>query len=176
MKENIIAYMKTALNTELMGYKFYLHAAEITEDEHGKNIFKHLANDELDHIKAISSIVGSIEETGRVLTYDEALNAYNSRGQGLPIFPEENELIKKLGKNPEDLDALNIAIKSEEDAVHFYGSYLKSAGDANEKVLLTNLLEMEKGHLKLLRWEYDSIVDTGFWCDFMEWTVEGEKE
>ena len=27
MKENIIAYMKTAINIELMGYKFYLYAS-----------------------------------------------------------------------------------------------------------------------------------------------------
>lgn len=176
MKENILAYMNTALSTELTGYKFYIHASEIIIDEHGKNMFIHLAKDELDHIKAISSIVGSIEETGRLLTYEEALNAYNNSSKGLPIFSEENELIKKLGKLPSDVDAINIAIDAEDAAVHFYSHYLNSAKDTDEKILLTRLVDMERGHLKLLRWEYESLVHTGFWCDFMEFTVEGEKE
>ena len=34
---------------------------------------------------------------------------------------------------------------------------------------------MEKGHLKLLRWEYESLVKNGFWCDFMEFDVEKES-
>lgn len=176
MKENIVAYMKTAFHTEVTGYSFYLHAAEIVNDEHGKNVFKHLAKEELEHIRVLSTIAKSVEETGNWLTYEDALAVAGSTGMELPIFPAENELIKKLGKNPEELDALNIAINAEEEAVNFYGKYLKSAKDTNEKILLTKLVEMEKNHLKLLRWEYDSIVHTGFWCDFMEFTVEGEKE
>ncbi len=34
---------------------------------------------------------------------------------------------------------------------------------------------MEKGHLKLLRWEYEALVKDGFWCDFMEYSVEKES-
>ncbi|OGP31799.1 MAG: hypothetical protein A2073_03980 [Deltaproteobacteria bacterium GWC2_42_11] len=175
-KENIAAYLKTAVNTEITGYGFYLHAADMVSDEHGKNIFKHLAKEELEHIKVLSTIADAFEGGGKWLTYEDALTVYISSGKELPIFPLDNELIRRLGKNPEDIDALNIAIKAEEDAIVYYVSYLKSASDEGEKVLLTKLLEMEKNHLKLLRWEYESLIHTGFWCDFMEFTVEGEKE
>ncbi len=175
MKENIVAYMKTAFHTEVTGYNFYLHAVEIVDDEHGKNVFKHLAKEELEHIRVLSTIAKSIEDTGRWLKYEDALVVV-SPNYSLPIFPQENEFIKRLEKNPVELDMLNIAINIEEDAMNFYTIHLRLAKDADEKVLLAKLVEMEKGHLKLLRWEYESIVHTGFWCDFMEFTVEGERE
>ncbi len=43
-------------------------------------------------------------------------------------------------------------------------------------MLLTRLLEMEKGHLKILRWESEALNRTGFWCGIMEYSVEKEVE
>ena len=53
---------------------------------------------------------------------------------------------------------------------------LKAARGSAEKGLLTKILEMEKGHLKTLRWESESINKTGFWCGEMEYSVEKETE
>ena len=67
-------------------------------------------------------------------------------------------------------------MEAEESAVGFYGSLLSLADSPVEKTVLTRLLEMEKGHLKVLRWEKESLVKTGFWCGEMEYSVEKESE
>jgi rubrerythrin len=71
---------------------------------------------------------------------------------------------------------VQIAIETEMGAVDFYANLLKEATTPAEKVCLTKLLEMEKGHLKVLRWEYESLNKTGFWCGEMEFSVEKESE
>ncbi|MCK4846413.1 MAG: hypothetical protein KAS88_01990, partial [Deltaproteobacteria bacterium] len=82
--------------------------------------------------------------------------------------------IDKLGKNPTDQSAIEIAMESEDYAIRLYGDMLGRAESPEEKVFLTELLEMEKGHLKLLRWELESLKGEGFWCDMMEFSVEKE--
>ena len=167
-----------AYQTEIKGHAFYRHAEEVATDEKGKNVFRHLSKEELEHIDVISAIADSIKKGGGWMGYKEAL--IKGRGErekkGLPIFPGENELIEKLKQNETDQNAVFIAVGVEEKAVDFYGRMLKEAKEPGEKVFLTGLLEMEKGHLKILRWEHESLVKTGFWGDFMEYSVEKETE
>ncbi len=171
----IIEELETAHNTEVAGYFYYKAAADIVVDEKGKNIFTHLAKEELDHIKVISAIADSIKNDMGWISYEDALRKGERKGgEGLPIFSGENELIKKLEDNQTDLNAVKIGIESEEAAVEFYSGLLKKAGSPEEKVVLTNLLEMEKAHLKILRWESESLGNNGFWCGTMEYSVEKE--
>ncbi len=179
MSENdsatIIEELETAHNTEVTGYFYYKAAADIVGDEKGKNIFTHLAKEELDHLKAISAIADSIKKDMGWISYEDAVSKGESRGgEGLPIFSGENELVKRLEKNQTDLNAVKIGIETEEAAVEFYSGLLKKAGSPEEKVVLTKLLEMEKAHLKILRWESESLGNTGFWCGTMEYSVEKE--
>ncbi|MBI5560628.1 MAG: ferritin family protein [Deltaproteobacteria bacterium] len=170
--------LAVAFRTELAGHAFYKHAAEAVTDERGKSVFSHLAKEELEHIYVISAIGEAIKKGESWLSYKEALGKGSTeiKKKGLPIFPGDNEMIKKLKENQTDLNAVMLALGVEEKAVDFYGGMLKAAVTPDEKVCLTELFEMEKGHLKVLRWEYESIVKTGFWGDFMEYNIEKELE
>ncbi|MBI5491574.1 MAG: ferritin family protein [Deltaproteobacteria bacterium] len=173
---DIIKELNIAYNTEITGYFFYSTAAVMVGDDRGKNIFTHLAKEELDHIRVIGRIADSVKGGGGWISYEDALKEDTPSKRGLPIFHAENELIKRLEKNQTDLNAVTIAIENEESAVDFYSRLLKDAVKPVEKVVLTRLLEMEKGHLKILRWESESLLKTGFWCGEMEYTVEKETE
>lgn len=176
-ESKITAELAVAHNTEIAGYFFYRAVADLIEDEKGKNVFSHLAGEELDHIKAVSAIAESIKSGLGWLSYEEAVRkGAPIANKGLPIFPKESELTKRLKKNPTDLNAVNIGIETEENAVEFYSRLLKEAKEPLEKVVFTRLLDMEKGHLKILRWESESLVKTGFWCGIMEYSVEKETE
>ena len=172
----IIEDLGIAYKTEIKGYAFYNAASMVASNDRGKNVFVHLAKEELDHIRAISAIVEAVKADGGWIGFDEALKRSVSTGEGLPIFQGENELISRLKKNPTDINAVNIAIENEDNAIEFYSRLLGEAGTAGEKVVLTRLLEMEKGHLKILRWELESLTKTGFWGDTMEFSVEMEKD
>lgn len=173
----IVEELTTAYKTEVKGYFYYNAAADLVEDEKGKNLFRHLATDELDHIKAISAITDSLKTGGDWLSWDEAVKAgEGAAAKAAGIFPEENELVKMLKSNQTDLNAVNIGIEIEENAVDFYTRLLGEAKTPAEKVVLTELLEMEKGHLKILRWEGEALTRQGFWADSMEFSVEKEKD
>ncbi len=173
-KENVGKGLKTAFNTEITGYMFYTYAAEIVGDEKGRNVFAHLAKEELDHIRVISRIAESVEEGHGWVGYEEALKEVAAGTGGLPVFPKENDLTKRLKQNPTDANAVKIGVESEEASVELYSMMLKGAQRPQERVVLTKLLEMEKAHLKILRWEAESLQKTGFWCGDMEYSVEKE--
>ncbi len=171
----IIEELEMAKNTEVEGYFLYKAIADMITDEKGVNIFTHLAKEELDHIKVITEIAESVSGGKGWLSYSEGLaNSGSKSGEGAPIFSGESELLERLANNQTDINAVNIGIESEVKAVEFYSKLLARAGSPEEKVLLTELLEMEKAHLKILRWESESLADTGFWCGNMEYSVERE--
>jgi rubrerythrin len=174
--KKLIEDLGIAFNTEVEGHAFYNTAANLVTDERGKNLFTHLATEEIEHIRVVTAFADSVREGRRVVSYSEALKIGAPGKKGLPIYPKENKLLERLKKNQTDLNAVTIAMETEEKAVDFYLKMLKAAENPEEKVLLTKLLEMEKGHLKMLRWERESLVTTGFWCDSMEYSVEKEVE
>lgn len=175
-EKKIIEELGTAYKTEIAGHAFYTVASKLANHEKGRNIFLHLAKEELDHIWVISRIADSLKSGAGWIGYEEALKRAMLTGQSLPIFQADNELIKRLKGDPTDTNAVNIAIENEEEAVEFYSRLLHEAQTPAEKVVLTKLLEMEKGHLKILRWESESLRKTGFWGDTMEFSVEKETD
>ena len=176
-QSKIIAELEKAYKTEIAGHLFYTAAAGMITDEKGRNVFIHLAAEELQHITVISSIADSVKSGKGWMNYNEAVKGgARISTDALPIFPERDALVARLKKNPTDLNAVAIAIESEEAAVDFYSTLLKDAETAPEKVVLTTLLEMEKNHLKILRWESESLQNTGFWCGNMEYSVEKETD
>lgn len=174
MDKSIVDRIGQAYRTEIEGHVFYGAAAEMIKDALGKNVFTHLAKEELDHIKALSIIADSLEKGLGWVSYDEALKVQFPKGA--PIFPKTNELIERLNKSQTDLNALAIGIEIEDAAVDFYVRLLRDAGTPNEKVAITQILEMEKNHLKILRWEEESLKKNGFWCGDLELSVEKEAD
>lgn len=174
--DKIIKELGIAFETEVEGHAFYNTAANMISDEKGKNLFNHLATEELEHIRVVSGFADAIREGRAGISYSEAMKIGSPGKKGLPIYPKENRMLARLKENETDLNAVTIAEEAEEKAVDFYMAMLKDAEGPEEKVLLTKLLEMEKGHLKLLRWEKESLVTTGFWCGEMEYSVEKESE
>ncbi|HLC18147.1 MAG TPA: ferritin family protein [Thermodesulfobacteriota bacterium] len=175
--QRMIDELATAHNTEIAGYFFYNTAAELIEDEKGKKVFISLAKEELDHIKVVRAISDSLKKGGGWMSYEDAVKRGTPETvKGLPIFQKESELTERFRTNRTDQNAMNIAIENEDKAVDFYTRLLNEAAEPEEKVVLTRLLEMEKNHLKILRWEYEGLVKNGFWCGMMEYSVEKESE
>lgn len=176
-QNDILNELSIAYNTEIAGYHYYTTAAALVEDAKGRAVFSNLAKDELAHIVVVGKIAESLKNGLGWISYEEAL----AQGFGAAVaasipFSSENDMIKRLSTNQSDTNAVKIGIEAEEEAVEFYSNLLKKATTPAEKVCLTKLLEMEKGHLKALRWEHESLTQSGFWCDQMEFSVEKETE
>jgi rubrerythrin len=175
-KAAIIDSLQTALKTEMVGYSYYSDLTDKIEDVKGRNVFKHLAKEELDHIKYIVLLSESVKAGRGWIGMKTAKDSDAFKDAGLPIYSDDNELMDRFKEDETDINAIEIAMKNEEEAVGFYSKLLKEADGEGEREVLTSLIEMEKNHYDLLRWEKDSITKMGFWADQAEFTVEGEKE
>ncbi len=172
----VIDSLRTALKTEMVGYSYYIDLVDMLEDEKARNVFKHLAREELDHIKYIIALSDSVDAGRGWIGMKEASESDAFKDAGLPIYTDKNELMEKYKKEEGDLKAVDIAMDNEEEAVAFYSELLKGAALDAEREVLAKLVEMEKNHYDLLRWEKDSIMKMGFWADQAEFAIEAEKE
>ena len=176
MSQAVKEKLQIALKTEMVGYSYYNDAADIIKDAKGKNVFRHLAAEELDHIKMLMRIADAVDAgRGWIAHTDPAENEDARVNEGLPIFSDKNELLDKLKADVTDINAVTIAMDTEEEAVNFYSAMLKEATEEAEVEVLTKLVEMEKNHFDLLRWELDALTNTGFWADMIEFSVEMER-
>jgi rubrerythrin len=174
MINTIVQELKRAINTEIDGYDFYIAAAESVDDEKGKKLFRQLAKEELDHLKALKSLSIALEKEGKWIEYEEAVDLGISilEEEKVPLFPNKELIPKLLGPNATDIDALNFAIKIEAEAIGYYSAALKNSSNKEEESFFSALRNIERAHLKLLRWELDSLVKKGYWSDFQDFTAE----
>ena len=172
----IVESLQAALKTEMVGYSYYTDLAGMIKDENGRNIFKHLAKEELDHIKYIVALSDSVKAGRGWIGMKAVADSAAFKDAGLPVYRDKNELIERFKESESDLSAIEIAMENEAEAVGFYSRLLKEAAEEDEREVFTKLVEMEKKHYDLLRWEKDSLTKAGFWADQAEFSVEGEFE
>ncbi len=174
MSNEIIKEIKKAINTEAEGFAFYNFAKDLVRDKKGKAVFKQLANDELDHIRVLTSLSENLTRASSWISYQEALRQGVAMGEEkTPIFPSIDEVKSWLGEKPTDIDAIKFGIDIEEKAVDYYARAREKAKDEGERSFFETMVKIETGHLNLLQWEYDSLTNSGFWCDHQEFDVEG---
>ncbi len=176
MINKIVREIKKAIKTELDGYSFYLAAAEFVEDEKGKKLFRQLARDELNHLKALKSLSIALAKEGKWIGYEEAIDFYLSicEEEKLSFFFEKKLIPELLGADATDFDALTFAIKIEEEAQVYYSDAFERSSSKEERTFFAALRNVEQSHLKLLKWELHSITMGGLWSDFQEFSEEEE--
>src|SRR3972149_1771888 len=126
-----------AYNTELDGYAFYTNAAGIISDDKGKNVFIHIAKEELDHIAVVSSIAERLRKGLGMESYEEALKEGTTvfDKKGLPIFPKDNELIKRLKTNRTDQHAVHPGVQIHHKDIVVWRIVLDGVRSPVEKML-----------------------------------------
>lgn len=176
MGEGIKEELRKAVDLEVQGFSFYNCAAELVKDPKGKAALRQLAKDELDHIKALISLGERLSEKDEWLSYEEAVNIGRGiGGKKLPIFPSIEQVRGWLSEDPTDAEVLRFGIDIEKKAIDHYSKALKGADSPEARSFFSSMVRIEEGHKKLLEWEYDYLIDSGFWCDHQEFTVEGER-
>ena len=56
ISNEVLKVIKGAIQLEINGRSFFEHAAEITQKELGKKVFRKLANDEIEHLRVFSQL------------------------------------------------------------------------------------------------------------------------
>ena len=159
--ENVKDAIKTAIQMEKDGYSFYQKAAAQTSSDMGKSVFKSLAADELLHLEVFQKLFD--EKIGEQEWYD--LSNSSKKYADIPIFP--TDLTKVEGANPDtnEIDALRIAMDSEQRAIDYYTKIREKTSDEEVNKILDEIINQEKNHYLILEGEFNHINSTGYWFE-----------
>ena len=122
-----------AIENEIEAYEFYRDAAEKIENPELKDVFKDLAKEEMEHRKFLQDFLVSEANT---INLDAGVDYKVSETIDKPVLSVEMDFS----------DAIALAIKNEEEAMHMYSSLAEACVDDEEKDLFLGLEEMERMH------------------------------
>lgn len=161
--------LQIALDTEKKGYMFYKTAAKSTSDPEGRQVFEHLAKDEIEHMGVFATLYRSLTNDEPWMTYEEAVARFGETSPDQIIFPDVPDEVQEDFK---DLEALREALQFEEKAVRFYTEQAAATDDERARSFYESLIEIEKGHVSIIQAEIDSLTNAGIWLDYQEISQE----
>ncbi|MFO7677123.1 MAG: ferritin family protein [Thermoplasmatota archaeon] len=154
--------IRTAIQMEKDGYSFYQKAAAQTSSDMGKTVFKGLAADELLHLEVFQKIfenkIGKNE-------WFELVNT-SKKYADIDIFPKDLQKIEGADPDTNEIDALRIAMDSEQRAIEYYSKIRENIIDNEVKNIIDEIITQEKNHYLILEGEFNHINTTGYWFDF----------
>ncbi len=159
--EDLKDAMNTAIQMEKKGYAFYQKCAAQTRNEFAARFFTSIAGDELVHLRTFQKMFK--EELG-----EEEFKEVLIRGkkfEKLPVFPKNLEKVKGVDPGIDEIEALGIAMDSEQSAIKFYGRMAKACQDDNARKIIKMIIKQEEQHYLLLTEELDYLNNTGDWYD-----------
>lgn len=149
-----LAALQMAIQTEIDGHNLYQEFAQRAQDPNARAMFGRLAKDEIMHLELLRNTKAMLEDSGEWAEY-----------KGIPLDPVEGAPVfsrERVQQNvvayTSDLSALRVAYLIEKDAVDFYSHAAERTDDPNGKRMFCDLAEMERGHLRLLKGEYDFLM------------------
>jgi len=169
IREAHVEALQVALDTEKKGYKFYMIAAKSSKDAKGREVFEHLAKDEIEHMGVITTMFESLTRDKAWMTYEEAVDRFGETPKEKIIFPDEPV---EAQEGFDDLKALEEALEFEKKAVQFYTDQAEQVGDDKARTFYESLIEIEAGHVMIIQAELDSLVGAGIWLGYQEISLE----
>ncbi len=155
---NELEALALALEVEKAELNFYLGLARKTTDEKARRMFLFLAKEESSH-------------------WDEFERAFLERVVEecqLPAVSQEllKRLLVKANGIDSEVDAVKIGMEQEKLTWEFYEDAAREAEHDSVKRLFEDLARVEKAHYELLKAQYDSVMKTGIWMDYQDFSLE----
>ena len=161
--------IKGAILLEINGRKFFNHAADITQHEKGKNMFRFLAKEETRHLEVFSELFSQILEGEDWKKY---VKGHELEGEA-PLVEKLKERLKN-SESKIDTQALSIGMQLESDAINFFKQAAANSDDPKAKKIFLEIAEEEKFHYDLLQAQHDSVTNSGFWLGGAEFQMDGK--
>mgnify|MGYP005846522241 CR=1 FL=1 len=154
--------LSQALKLEQEGREFYLKAAEESLDEKARKLFLSLADDERIHAEMIQRQLHSIEGGGSYVLLPD-LQAPDIDLEAKLFPPERAKVEAKIGKNPNELDVLHVALENEIKSYDLYRAEAVETTSEEGRAMYRWLANAELTHFNLLMSNYEAMVAMGGW-------------
>jgi rubrerythrin len=169
MTKQVEEAIRDAIKLEINGRKFFNYAADVTTHESGKNMFRHLAQEEVKHLDVFGEIFT------KLLGGEEWKNFVDTHTVS-GTSPLVEKLKQRMG-NPQgkgETEAISIGMELESDAIAFFQKASRDAEDPKAAKIFWDIAEEEKFHYDLLQAQYDSVMKTGNWLSGAEFQMDGK--
>jgi rubrerythrin len=138
-----------AVEKEIEAYDFYQSVYNKTSDSNLKAIFKDLADEEKKHRNLLENLLSR----PRPFHFNETKDYKVSETVDKP----------KLTLSMKPVDAIALAMKNEEEAMHMYSELAGVSTDPEEKEMFMSLSNMELGHKMKLEDIYTNMAFPEAW-------------
>ncbi|MHB1004115.1 MAG: ferritin-like domain-containing protein [Chloroflexota bacterium] len=157
--KDVLSTLGDAMQLEVEGRRFYLAAATRTRDQSGKKMFASLAADETEHLEKLKKERDQIAGAGKWLSAAEAVTRQPARWH-TPIFNQASAAETGLSANPDDVEALRLAMNAEKESYDLYAESRDKIADPDGKALFDFLAVEEKSHFELLQSAMEYLTNT----------------
>ncbi|MDH3346117.1 MAG: ferritin family protein [Kiritimatiellaceae bacterium] len=160
--DRAIKMLATALDMEKKGETFYEKAMNECKTEPGKGIFRMLMADEIIHYKRIKKIYDSLE-AGLDWADEWKLLEVKTKQLGTFFKKITDKHGSDIKSETTDLEAMDVGIDLELQAVKFYEAHLTKATDQTEREFLMRMISEERGHYRALSDMKFYLIDPVSW-------------
>lgn len=162
-----------AIEMEKEGQSFYEKTAARATDKLTQDVFKFLANEELNHIKAIEQFYKA-EIAGSKTDFESAIGKRTPDAARTAIARLFKGLDKTVPVDKPDLEAFRFARDFEKRGEKFYRKAAAGATNAQVKKLFNFLVEEELRHFQMVDDSMAYLENPDEWFHRQEkWHVEG---
>ncbi len=152
--------VETAIKMENDSIAFYAEAAARTKHPFGREMFKGFIKDEKRHLAILQGIFSGMAIDAEFIRPKESIKT---------VFSElKNEMMGRVDVVENEMDALRIAMKFENEGYDFYKKAAAEAGPQQEKDLLERLALEESDHYAILNETFNFLDHTGQWFMYEE--------
>ncbi len=156
--------LRFAHEYEKKGEKHYREAAEAATDRFARKALVFLADEEVEHIRKIDQFNQHLLGGGEFDLESECALSLSDR---VDTFLDESRHAGHIGKERDmtDIDAYDLAMKSEKEGYEMYASVEKSSMDDRLKQFFGFLAQEEQGHYKLLAASKKYLEDQSYYFE-----------
>lgn len=140
--------VRFAVRIEENGEKFYRYAVRTTVDEDAKEIFDHLADEEIKHKKTFEDMLSEIKKDEPFESYPGEYLAYLRDYVDRIIFADE-VLDRKISKVRDTSSAIDFGIQRELESILYYQEIKKFVLESQHN-LVDRILDEERRHFSEL--------------------------
>jgi rubrerythrin len=161
--------IKTAIELEAEVRDVYRNAMKATVDPAGKRIFRVMAGEEQSHLDYLKGKLRQWKEAGTITAerLDTSIPSEEVIRAGIGELEVRGADMEKGGELRWLSKAFDVEVKTSD----FYKKMVKEL-ETEGRELFAPFVEVEEGHLALVRAELDYLSRTGYWFDFKEFDME----
>lgn len=169
---NLEQAIKTAIEYENKVLSTYREAEGIATDEVGKRIFGVLAKEEQGHIDYLEHCLREWKDKGKlnIERLDTVVPPRDKIEAGLAAMKEKVSDSKRQ-LSTEEVEYLQKAVEAEQTTSGFYKKMVAELDEEGQQ-LFARFVEIEEGHLAIVRAEMDAVQGLGYWFDVPEWQFQ----